>query len=658
IWSVTADAGTNFGGSVIFGDKILIGDDAGYDCRLTADGSLVWDQNTDVTVSGLFGGATGNRTQATVATVGATQTAFLGNGLNRDVVAVDANTGAYLWHNTTNAPFPGLHPNTNNLKSVVVNDGAIDVLYYAAQTKVYAVDAATGAPYAGWPAAGAGNPFVMGADNINAVSTDGTNLFVPTFSGAIAGNIYALDLATGALVWDLATVLGDANLWASINGNANYINDEGFFSGASYDDANNSIWANSYFTSDFPGEGYLYHLDAVSGAPMNDPQGSVRSRRATPTIDQNKIYVPVFTRWAGPVYNGFGVYSRSTGFLLGGQDGKIAGDRQYNDGVLTCEPGADDWFIHGTELGELNFFRMGNADQWMFSRKTTLSGFNGGQWNGGSMGVDVVAFSNLGGITVALAPGADRPRLDILNDPIEEPVEFGSPDPINVVFPDAFTNLGCADLLIDSITFDDGSPSAPTGEKIELTTVDPALLAKMNEYAQYTTNSERFMKVGLMFGEQSAGAGPEYRYAKPVNSSLNYRAAAAFPAVVNGTVGENGLVSPLSGSLIPPGDIVDITVAIKGPLVTRGPHPFLASLYTNDLDYFMDDPTQIPTITLTPVGGCLEDSVRIFFGAAGENSTTVYNNGNLARFTGNGANDIDINGFVEGATDFCGGTLT
>ncbi|HSG98439.1 MAG TPA: hypothetical protein VLB27_00215, partial [candidate division Zixibacteria bacterium] len=445
-------------------------------------------------------------------------------------------------------------------------------------------------------------------------------------------------------------------------GNAGYnIPNEGFFSGASYDDVNNAIWANSYFDANFPAEGYCYRLDAATGAAVGgvNPQPSVRSRRATPVIDQNQIYVPAFTKWAAPSYNGFAVFSRSTGFRTGNLDGYITGDRQYNDGVLTCEQGADDWFILGTELGQLNFFRMGLDNQYVFTRQTTLSGANGGQWNGGSMAPDLVAFTNLGGITVALAPGADRPRLDIITNPIFELVEFGSLNPTSIVFAEAFTNNGCADLTVNSVTLDDVAPTA-FGDKIELTTVDPALMKKMDEFASFTTNAERFAKVGLMYGEQSGELSPDYRYVKSTGSSLNYRAASAFPAVVNGAEGASGVYSPLPGTIVAPGEVVDIDVAINGPLVTRGPHPFFAILDTDDPDFFMDDPSQLPAIQLVPVGGCLEDSVRIYFGVGSPNanSTTVYNNANLARFTGNGAHDIDINGFTEGATTFCSGTLT
>ncbi|MFQ5607651.1 MAG: hypothetical protein ACE5GA_06870 [Candidatus Zixiibacteriota bacterium] len=659
---------------------MYISDDAGFDARELATGALIWDQDTDPTVSGLFANATGVRTQLTVVDVredisqggawpGGLMT-FLGSGLNRDIVAVDALTGTYVWHNTTNAPFPGLHPNTTNLKCVVFDDGfGADIVIYAAQKNVYAVIAQTGAPCPFWPTPGSGNPFVMGADNVNSVSTnnldpgDGT-VYVPTFSGAITANIYALNRFAGTLEWDLQTVVGDPNLASS--GLPGTINNEGFFSGASVDNDNGVIWANSFFDADFPEEGFLYRVDQ-NGASWSAAT-SVRSRRATPIIDQNQIYVPSFTKWVNPRYRGgVGIFSRSTGLNLDALDRDGTGDRQLNDNLLTCEPGIDDWLVSGTELGSLNFYTVGNASQFMFSRNSTFSGFAGGQWMGGSMNSTHLVWTNLRGTTVALAPGgADRPRLEILNPTINTPVIFGTPPATDVTFPEAFTNTGCADLCIDSIRVDDvASPPSAGAARIEFTSVSPSLLKKMDEVADHATNSARFMKVGMMYGEASTGVDAFNSFA--VNESpsgMNFRAAAGFPDVVTPNAGPDGsgVLSPAPGDCFAPGDVVDLHISIEGPAVTRGPHIFYATLWTNDPDYFLDlpngpGPDAAPEVELNAVGGCLEDSTRIHFGLAGANSTTVYNNANIGRFTGNSANDIDINGFTE-AAGLCGVGLT
>ncbi len=659
LWTAQSSAGNSFSGSVIFGDKVLISDDNGFDCRLLTDGSLVWDQDTDPTVSGLFAGALGNRTQPTVGANAALgiDLAILGTGLNRDVVAVNAATGAYVWHNTTNSPFPGLAPNATEVKSIMLFDGFDDILFYATQNKLYAVIAATGVPCPFW----ATNPITLAANNVNALTTNDAGFFssqivVPTFNGAIPGNIESFDASSGALLWDLATVTGAVGLQAAVDGRAGYVNNEGFFSGASYDKKNDVFWANSFFDADFPAEGYLYRI-AANGSAYTTAR-SVRSQRATPVIDENQIYVPAFTKWVNPINSGEQIYSRATGNLAGTMQGNQSGDRQWSDGVLSCEPGVDDIYIHGTENGDLNFYTVGNTNALSFYRQTTTSGFVQGQWVAGSLAPDVVVFTNFGGLTVALAPGANRPRLAIISPAIDVPVPFGTPNGTDVTFPNAFTNTGCADLTINAITFTD--PTPPSGTAIEFTAVDPALRAKMDEQATYSTNSRLFMKIGLMMGEAAAGTDPfsSYQASDAVNSSLNYRAA-VLPDVVDGTTGDNGLISPSAGDLIAPGDIVDLHIAINGPLVTRGPHPFTAHLDTDDLDYFMDDTlgVTLPSIALRVIGGCLEDSVRITFGIGGANSTTVYNDGVIARFTGNSANDVDIDGFQEGGSEGAGGTL-
>ncbi|MBN4057116.1 PQQ-binding-like beta-propeller repeat protein, partial [bacterium AH-315-J21] len=649
IWS--AQGGPNsFSGSVIFGDKVLISDDAGMDCRLLLDGSLVWDQDTDPTVSGLFAGALGNRTQPTVATVGVVQMAFLGTGLNRDVVAVDAQTGAYIWHNTTNSPFPGLAPNATNVKTIVLNDGVDDVLYYATQKKVYAVLAATGAVYAPWTV----NPFSMVADNINALTTNDTafassQIVSPVFSGAIAGDVYALDAATGSLIWSLSGRLGTAGLQADVDALAGYIGNEGFFSGASYDKGNDVYWVNSYLDADFPEEGYLYRIPSDSAGTIETAK-SVRSQRATPAIDENQIYVPAFTKWLSPVTSGEQIFSRTTGNLIGGMEGNIAGDRQWGDGVLTCEPGTDDYWIHGTENGELNFYQVGLVNSLQFYRETSAAGFVSGQWNSGSMTVDAVLFTTFGGLTVALGPGANRPRLTLPVGRQDLPVPFGTPNGFDATFPAVIGNSGCADLTINGITFTD--PTPPSGTVIEFSAVDAVLRAKMSERADFTTNSSLFEKFGLMFGEAPAGVVGTYDN-NTVSSSLNFRAA-VLPDVVDGTTGDNGLISPSVGALVAPGDIVDLHVAINGPNVTRGPHDFTAHVDTDDPDYYLDDPLGIPTVALRVIGGCLEDSVLLTFGIGGANSVIVFNDALVQRYSSDGHASLDIDGFDASGEFFSG----
>jgi hypothetical protein len=416
------------------------------------------------------------------------------------VVAVDALTGAWIWTNKTASPFPGLHPNTNNIKCVVFDDGfGADIAIYAASEKVYAVIAQTGAPCPFWGV----NPFVMGASNVNSVSTDNLgagdgNVYVPTFSGAITSNIYALNRFFGTLTWDLQTVVGSPNL--ASDGEAGTINNEGFFSGASVDLGEGVIWANSFYDADFPREGKLYRV-ALSGASF-DVSNSVRSRRATPIIDENQIYVPAFTKWVNPSYiGGVGIFARNTGVFISSLDRDGTGDRQLNDNLLTCETAQDDWLISGTELGSLNFYRVGNSNTFQFSRNSTFSGFAGGQWMGGSMNATHLVWTNLRGSTVALAAGPDRARLEIVNPVIAVPVEFGTPSGVEFDFGPAFTNNGCADLVIDSIKLDDVAAPPSGASRLEFSSVSPSLLKKMNDRANYTTNAAQMLKIGLMLGE-------------------------------------------------------------------------------------------------------------------------------------------------------------
>ncbi|MCH7879401.1 MAG: hypothetical protein IH914_08835, partial [candidate division Zixibacteria bacterium] len=283
-----------------------------------------------------------------------------------------------------------------------------------------------------------------------------------------------------------------------------------------------------------------------------------------------------------------------------------------------------------------------------------------GAWAGGSLAEDLLVFTTLGGTTVALGPQPDRERLDILNPESQANVPFGTPSATPVVFENIFSNSGCANLVIDSVRLSD-TPNFTTasGGIIAVSSVSPALLRRMNEVANYTTNASLFQKVGLMLAEAPQGLDPfgSLNF-DATESGLNYRAAIGFPAVVTPGTGPDGsgVLFPAPGAQVPPGDSVDLVIAIEGPAVTRGPHTFYATLWTSDPDYFLDDPSAAPEVALTVTGGCLEDSVRIHFGSGGANSTTVYNTGLVARFP-SGANDIDINGYSEGAA-LCGTPFT
>ncbi|MBN4057191.1 hypothetical protein JYU19_02675, partial [bacterium AH-315-J21] len=655
LWSAQSTSGNSFSGSITFDDKIIISNDNGYDCRLIADGSLVWDENADPTVSGLFTGALSNRTQPTVATIetvtGPIQMAFLGTGLNRDIVAVNAQTGAYIWHNTTNSPFFGLAPNATNVKSIVLNDGADDILYYATQKKVYAVLAATGVPYTAWPV----NPFAMVADNVNALTTNNSGfansqIVSPVFSGAIEGDVYSLSAATGVLNWKLSTIDG-VGLQASRDALAGYIGNEGFFSGASYDATFDVFWVNSSLDADFPEEGYLYRI-AADGSTFSAAK-SVGSRRATPVISFGNIYVPAFTKWANPIHSGEQIYSRATGVFVQNMEGHVVGDRQYNDGLITCETNGPSYYIHGTELGNLNFYKTGNVNALQFYRQTTLSGFNGGQWAGGSSSPDAIYFTTFGGLTVALGSGPNRPRLSLPANRQDLAIPFGTPNGFNANFQSVIGNSGCNDLIINGITFTD--PVPPSGTRIEFSAVDPTLRARMSEQANFTTNSNLFEKFGLMYGRAPKGLGSNEAYANEttLNSPLNYRSA-VLPDIIDGAMGASGLISPSAGAAISPGATADLHVAINGPLVTRGPHDFTAHIDTNDPDYFLDDPSAIPTVALRVIGGCLEDSVVLTFGIGGANSAIVFNDALVQHFNSDGNNSLNIDGFDTGSEFFAG----
>ena len=261
-------------------------------------------------------------------------------------------------------------------------------------------------------------------------------------------------------------------------------------------------------------------------------------------------------------------------------------------------------------------------------------------------------FTNQFGLTVALAPGADRSRLHLLTTFITVPVPFQTPAGTEFTFPGAFTNTGCTDLEILGITLDDvaSPPAGASGEFITSTTVSSYLQDKMDAVANAYTDASRLAKLGLMNTEKSVTLAELDSY--DASSRLTYKAA-AIPAVISvGLCGDiGGVVSPSPGDLYAPGATADITLCMNGPAVTRGAHDFYATICTNDPDYFLNDSTgaECPEIQFRAVGGCLQDSVVLTFGIGGANSIACFNNGFDQAFSGPGANSYDVDGYTVGS---------
>jgi outer membrane protein assembly factor BamB len=176
---------------------------------------------------------------------------------NRGLLALDANTGSQLWL----AAMPGPQWSSPAIESGRVFVGSRD------DQKLYAFDAATG----------------------NTLWTATTNDWVQTspavangvvYIGNNAGNLYALNAQSGALIWQTAFAPGFGSLSSpTVANGVVYI-------ASGIDDSGTRF------------DGKLYALDATSGEVLfsdfvsENDQGESRWVNASPTIDNGVVYIP------------------------------------------------------------------------------------------------------------------------------------------------------------------------------------------------------------------------------------------------------------------------------------------------------------------------------------------------------------------------------
>jgi hypothetical protein len=75
-----------------------------------------------------------------------------------------------------------------------------------------------------------------------------------------------------------------------------------------------------------------------------------------------------------------------------------------------------------------------------------------------------------------------------------------------------------------------------------------------------------------------------------------------------------------------PGGVLEVSIQVIGPLVTRGPHRCYWTIDSND-DYYLNGAKQHPYVQLGVLGGCLESEDALIFGTSEQNITPVLNTG-------------------------------
>ncbi|MEP0826995.1 MAG: PQQ-binding-like beta-propeller repeat protein, partial [bacterium] len=600
-------------------------------------GAQIWLRPNDALVIGSAAYSTPTAYNGLVYTAGGAAKAFS---------ALSITTGATVW--TRNFSAHSNHFMTFG-PSVIVNVGGTDVIIYSDDFGwVYAVNALTGALFPGW----AVNPVKLPNAIIRGLTTDGTYIFVGTTIAATSGDVYALDPATGTIVWQLSTSGGLQA--ATIVPSKDYGGFEGFpnaisvaGTGACEPGANNVLYTCSYYpiasnSSPVQQGGVLYSINAVDGSvnwAILAHNGS--GGYSMPNIDASRIIHQSWPYWttAGDHRGPIGV-SRGSGNIEWTNTyptQPYAADFPLMEGVLTCEPLVPDIFIGVYRSNYAKFFVADNGAP-LFHRRFT--GYLSGSFsNAGHRVAPVMNDSHLlltwRNKIIGLTNQVDRPRLDIPNYVIDIPIEFGSPSNYVATFPNAIANSGCVPLQIVSITLDEISNNT-TPLSAVVSSANQERLARLSTFVDnFNPKTDNW---SLAFANETDLAIDERAYDKGI--SMNNAAFAPPPYI-------NSIISPLNGSFVAPGDTIDIKLEVNGPMITRGRHAFYAYINTNDPDYFLDsalidDPNYaIPQIELGVIGGCLYATDRLYFGTASDNYKIIWNSGFVAH--GDSAS-FDVNG--------------
>ncbi|MCH7948433.1 MAG: PQQ-binding-like beta-propeller repeat protein, partial [candidate division Zixibacteria bacterium] len=539
---------------------------------------------------------------------------------------------------------------------IVLNIGGVDVVYAGSEVgRVVAIDAVTGADYAGW----ATNPVTLDAgQRIGGSASDGVSLYYVTRIGGLNGDVFSIDAATGTINWDLASGAGLQGVVEHTGPSGTGVS-EGF-TNISYDAG--KLFVGSRMTGDFPRDGIYYTLDAASGAVIN----TIKSNGflfSNPIVDINLVYCQTIGRWISgnpSVGNAFFAAGKNSGAFAWQSEQVyevLDNGRFYGQGVLSCEPEpVADIIINTDEEGSINFWHSLTGEQ-LFRRRMDF-----GQDN--SLGASVtlaadvsgathVLVSNRFGAVVDLVKGADRPRLEIQDYDPQLPVEFSVAVSEIKTIANALVNTGCADLNINNVNISDVSNGSSDPFIVSTNVVRPALLDRSTDLANNLAAAGSIFKIVLEAsivndaGELSLISVRELT--QNTERFISRSATSAHPYL-------NSVVSPVSGQVIAAGDSADIILDVNPAAIERGPQIFYIELDTDDPDFYVNAgsaflPSLFPEIKITLVGGCLIDTTTLEFGAGGANIQLVTNTGRLANgdwsphgFTIDGESDIYFQG--------------
>ncbi|MDX9858313.1 MAG: PQQ-binding-like beta-propeller repeat protein [candidate division Zixibacteria bacterium] len=573
----------------------------------------------DGTIAGTIPTGTNSWGIPTVATIdiggSPTEVLFLAGGDTPTVSALAWPSLAPIWSITLPGP-AGQTARFGNF--MVLNDGTDDVLFCASdQGRIHARYADDGTAYAGWA-----GPLVLSGfaptTSRNGATNGVDNLFYGVRIVGFLGDLYCINAFTRAVVWQLSAASGlqAETIYGLIAGTS----DEGFRSGVTYEAAGGGnpprVYANS-IVSGGTNAGVFYVIDATNGAILA-AKAAHGSTYAHPLLDANAVYIPSFSTFFTPPSGGDLIaYNKVNGNVIwaASSAGERPYLRYYTDGIMTCEPGFPDQIYAFNETGYLSCFDASTGEEIFHRRIDYLAGTtpdNGfiNVGSGGAMVADTMVFVSSEGSVFALAKtGVNRPRLEVLKWRERAGVPFGTNPDTTIVFEDMLTNAGC-DVLDLTMVADEVSNGTSGSGKILGSGVPTKLLARSASLADGMTEGFR---IDGMFD-------PETNVKSPVTRDrVNTAATAAPPYLV---------VSSYNLS-INPGEVADIEVRVDQSQISRGIYRFYLELQSNDPDYYLNDNTLSPEVSLSLIGGCAIDTTTLHFGVGGANLQLVTNTGRV-----------------------------
>ncbi len=546
----------------------------------------------------------------------------------------DVYTGTLDWtRNALSNPLPN-GGNTLWAPSVIVNVGGTDVVIFTnANGAVMALNAADGTDFAGW----ATNPLLLDGACLMTLATNGSTIYVGTDgagNGAgISGTLYAIDAATGSIVW----TADDTVLKGEV------IDDEGdgapdlkeYFMGPIGVDFDGSLYAATGFPSgnevNGPPSGVYYKFTSGGSVAWFKVGLASQVGGSGPVIDANSVYFTGVGNWLGED-EPYAAYSKNTGALIweaNSPDFSINTEMLLN-GALECTLLEADRLYTASLDGRFPVIR---TDDGLIEFEYNISVSPVGD-NAAAVAVapnGMVIMTTRWGDVFALADtDVDRPRLRILQSDVYKPVPFFSPASFPVTFEEIFMNNGPA-ALTGTLVADEVAPAAAYS-------VRPDRISRMSGLADEMVSNTYDNFAGKLVAVDDPLEFENSAYSKDTYSNT---AAYAPPAWLNGFVGGPNFS-------LADGEKFDIVLDVNGPLVTRGPHPVFITIQSNDPAYFLDDPAASPYVELGVVGGCLEEFDTLFFGTSQQNFSVMYNSGKIA---GN-ARDLGFQIQIDGEDEY------